>query len=184
MWFCVCSSCGQSTGPTFSSSEGRVLYSRTIYPQPAEQQGYGTYVKTDVEVEQKRREVQEEEENLQRILDLRSKGEEELRTLEKSVAEHEQELKSLQSAVTSANKERMRTQREVNDEHVLLSKLRIERHKHYDRLAEDENKLEADKRAFDEMVKAKQRALQEEKNRVDLRMKLWSQKRVRIFRIS
>lgn len=158
-------------------------------PQIPEQQRRSPYVDTDVELIRKQREVQEQQAKLQRILDLQSKSVEELRTLQSNIAEQQRQLELLQSAVAGAESERKKTMQEVHEQHTLLSKLRIEGHDTCSKLREEQEKLDAQKRSLEKTtqarqreLEAKQRELQEEKNRVDFRLNLWSQKRVSSFR--
>lgn len=153
--------------------------SRAIYPQRAEQQR--SCVDADVELARKRR-VEQEERKLQRILDLQTKSQEELRSLKSDVAEHQRKLESLQSAISSADAERLRGLEEVHDQHILLSKLKIEQEEHTLRLKRNEEQLKVRENAFAEKAEQAQRDLQEKKNRVDLLEEALTIKNVRTFR--
>lgn len=170
-----CSSCGQSSAPVFVSSQSSIPPSRIIYPQREEQQRRS--VDAAVEQARKRREEQEEG-KLERILDLQTKSQEELCALQSSVADHQRKLESLQSAISSAETERLRGMQEVHDQHIVLSKLKIEEGEHNSRLKQKEDQLQAREAAFAEKVGEQERELQEKKNWVDMQVKTLSQENV------
>lgn len=151
-----------------------------MYTRSAEQQRCNL----DEELASKQRLVQEEQNKLKRMEELREKAREELVTLQRSSAEYQQQLDSLKNDVTSAQRDRLRMLRELEDKQLLLSKLQVEEQRHKEELAGRNIKFEAQRRALDEKIEAAERKLQDEKTRVDSWMTLWNEKRVGHFRLA
>lgn len=164
--FYACSSCGRSTDPASAFPQGDIAYSNSINQQVSEQQRRRADADADVELTRKRRELHEEEQRVQRLRDRHSKMLDVLSTAQSNFAEQQRKFDIVQTERKRADDERTRALEERIERHLLNVK-------------EDRDLLEAQKKAFEENINAKQMELQEEKKALDLRMKLWSRQRVR-----